>query len=109
MFLTSMILRSSFYVMVIYVEPFLFSVGVETSEESDISDVDDMCGTQQGWVDPAVDAWDTRQKCNDPLSMDLSQPSSGSNCQRSVILAAALASHRRQVCIFLFFYFLFLL
>ncbi|XP_068217225.1 uncharacterized protein [Palaemon carinicauda] len=75
----------------------LFPLGVEISEESDFSDVDDMCGNQQEWVDPTADIWDTRQNSPEISTLDLCQPSGGGNCHRSVILAAALASHRRQV------------
>ncbi|XP_069160879.1 INO80 complex subunit D isoform X2 [Procambarus clarkii] len=87
----------------------LFPLGVETSEESDGSDTDDLCGSQQGWLDPndgpyeRYQSWvnnthelsGRQQSWVDPAS--LSHLSGGSSCQRSIMLSVALASHRRQV------------
>ncbi|XP_071546269.1 uncharacterized protein [Panulirus ornatus] len=88
----------------------LFPLGVETSEESDGSDMDDLCGSQQGWLDPidgpyekyqswvnsAEDSSGRQQSWGDPTTV-LSRLSGSTNCQRSITLAAALASNRRQV------------
>ncbi|KAK7074424.1 hypothetical protein SK128_023804 [Halocaridina rubra] len=68
----------------------LFPLGVETSEESDTSDVDDMCGSQQGWVDPTEDV-------HGHTAPEVLHSYNSSNSQRSAMLAAALASQRRQV------------
>lgn len=88
-----------------------FSTGVETSEESDSSDTDDMCGSQQGWVDPtdslclARRGWDSlggdsssrQQEWLDPSGTTPAWSSKSTSCQRSNTIAAALASYRRQV------------
>lgn len=88
-----------------------FSTGVETSEESDSSDTDDMCGSQQGWVDPtdslclARRGWDSlggdsssrQQQWLDPSGTTPAWSSKSTSCQRSNTIAAALASYRRQV------------
>ncbi|KAK4307500.1 hypothetical protein Pmani_020728 [Petrolisthes manimaculis] len=82
----------------------LFPLGIETSEESDGSDTDDLCGSQQGWLDPTdgscerYQSWvnnnfdepNGRQKLTEPTSTTLS-------CQRSVTLAFAVASYRRRI------------
>lgn len=89
----------------------LFPLGVETSEESDSSDTDDMCGSQQGWVDPtdslclARRGWDSlggdsssrQQEWLDPSGTTPAWSSKSTSCQRSNTIAAALASYRRQV------------
>ncbi|XP_069947867.1 mucin-4 isoform X3 [Cherax quadricarinatus] len=89
----------------------LFPLGVETSEESDGSDTEDLCGSQQGWLDPndgpyeryqnwvnnASELSGRQQSWVDPTATALSQLSGGTSCQRSITLSVALASHRRQV------------
>ncbi|XP_042206626.1 uncharacterized protein LOC121855629 isoform X2 [Homarus americanus] len=89
----------------------LFPLGVETSEESDGSDTDDLCGSQQGWLDPPDGPYERyqswvnssdegsgrQQSWADPTATALSRLPGGSSCQRSVTLAVALSSHRRQV------------
>lgn len=81
----------------------LFPLGIETSEESESSDVEELCGSQQGWLDPTDGAHLTYQSWEPSWTHPHNLPhlprltASSSVCQRSVTLALALASCRRQV------------
>ncbi|KAK8403833.1 hypothetical protein O3P69_000131 [Scylla paramamosain] len=81
----------------------LFPLGIETSEESESSDAEELCGSQQGWLDPTDGAHLTYQSWEPSWTHPNNLPhlprlsSSPTVCQRSVTLALALASCRRQV------------
>lgn len=78
--------------------------GIETSEESESSDAEDLCGSQQGWLDPtdgahlSYQSWEPSWTHSHTLPHLPRLASSSTICQRSVTLALALASCRRQVC-----------